>query len=312
MGVIDISILLQIVWTGLAASSYAILFAVAFSLVVKVAKVWNFAQAGVMALSFYVMYAAHNKFAIPLLLSVVVGLVATIGANIFMDRYGLQTLRNRKSPSLTFFIFTLVVSEFLAYLLAMIFGTEPVALKPNIMSGVNIVFGIVISNWDIEAVYVTLALLFALYLFMYKTRDGQFMAAVADNPELSRFYGINVTRAYVITFVIAGILITAGMYLFGTKASIIPNTPLQMMLFAVIATLLGGMGRIFGAALAAITLSLIQGLSIFVIPSQWQGLILYVFLFITILFFPQGVNSQKFKQLISFSNKNKPLTKKGI
>ena len=272
---IDISILLQIVWTGLAASSYAILFAVAFSLVVKVAKVWNFAQAGVMALSFYVMYAAHNKFAIPLLLSVVVGLVATIGANIFMDRYGLQTLR-------------------------------------NIMSGVNIVFGIVISNWDIEAVCVTLALLFALYLFMYKTRDGQFMAAVADNPELSRFYGINVTRAYVITFVIAGILITAGMYLFGTKASNIPNTPLQMMLFAVIATLLGGMGRIFGAALAAITLSLIQGLSIFVIPSQWQGLILYVFLFITILFFPQGVNSQKFKQLISFSNKNKPLTKKGI
>jgi branched-chain amino acid transport system permease protein len=71
-----------------------------------------------------------------------------------MDRYGLQTLRNRNSPSLTFFIFTLVVSEFLAYLLAMIFGTEPVALKPNIMSGVNIVHGIVISNWDIEAVCV--------------------------------------------------------------------------------------------------------------------------------------------------------------
>jgi branched-chain amino acid transport system permease protein len=299
----DISILLQIVWTGLAASSYAILFAVAFSLVVKVVKVWNFAQAGIMALSFYVMYAVHNKLGIPLLPSVGIGLVATIGANVFMDRYGLQTLRNRHSPSLTFFIFTLVVSEFLAYLLAMIFGTEPVALKPNIMSGVNMVYGIVVSNWDIEAVCVTIVLLFALHLFMSQTHDGQFMAAVADNPELSRFYGINVTRAYVITFVIAGIFITAGMYLFGTKASISPNTPLQMMLFAVIATLLGGMGRIFGAALAAIALSLIQGLSIFVIPSQWQGLILYVFLFITILFFPQGVSLQKFKQLMSLSKK---------
>jgi branched-chain amino acid transport system permease protein len=301
--VIDFSILLQIVWTGFAASTYAILFAVAFSLVVKVVKVWNFAQAGMMALSFYVIYAAHNKFGIAILPSVGIGLVVTIAANVFMDRYGLQILRNRNSPSLTFFIFTLVVSEFLAYLLAMIFGTEPVALKPNIMSGVNIFHGIVISNWDIEAVCVTFVLLVALYLFMTRTHDGQFMAAVSDNPELSRLYGINVTRAYVLTFVITGVLITAGMYLFGTRASIIPNTPLQMMLFAVIATLLGGMGKIFGAAVAAVGLSLIQGLSIFVIPSQWQGLILYVFLFITILFFPQGVSLQKFKQLISFSKK---------
>jgi len=301
--VIDLSILLQIVWTGLAASTYVILFAVAFALVVKVVKVWNFAQAGIMALSFYVMYAAHNKFGIPLLPSVGIGLVATIGANVFMERYGLQVLRNRNSPSLTFFIFTLVVSEFLAYLLAMIFGTEPVALKPNIISGVNIVKGIVISNWDIEAVCVTIVLLTLLHLFMTRTNDGQFMAAVADNPDLSRFYGINVTRAYVITFAITGVLITAGMYLFGTRASIIPNTPLQMMLFAVISTLLGGMGRIFGAALAAVSLSLVQGLSIFVIPTQWQGLILYVFLFITILFFPQGVSLQKLKQLISLSKK---------
>ena len=96
---IDISILLQIIWTGLAASTYAVLFAVAFSLVLKVVKVWNFAQAGIMALSFYVMYAVHSKLGVPLLPSVGVGLVATIAANVFMDRYGLQTLRNRNSPT---------------------------------------------------------------------------------------------------------------------------------------------------------------------------------------------------------------------
>jgi branched-chain amino acid transport system permease protein len=243
------------------------------------------------------MYAAHSKLGLPLLPSVGVGLAATIVASVLMDTYGLQTLRARNSPNLTFFIFTLVVSEFLAYLLAMIFGTEPVALTQSIMSGVNIVNGIVISNWDLQAFAITIVLLALLYLFIERARDGQFMAAVADNPELSRLYGINVKRAYAITFVIAAVLITAGMYLFGTRASMIPNTPMQMMVFAVISTLLGGMGRIFGAALAAIGLSLIQGLSIFVIPSQWQGLILYVFLFVTILFFPQGVSLQKFRQL---------------
>lgn len=294
---IDISILLQIIWTGLAASTYAALFAVAFSLVLKVVKVWNFAQAGIMALSFYVMYAAHRKWGLPLLPSAGVGLAATIAASVFMNRYGLQTLRARNSPNLTFFIFTLVVSEFLAYLFAMIFGTEPVALTQSIMSEVNVINGIVVSNWDLQALAVTIILLALLYIVTSRTRDGQFMAAVADNPDLARLYGINVKRAYVITFSLASVLITAGMCLFGTRASMIPNTPLQMMLFGVISTLLGGIGRIFGAALAAVGLSLIQGLSIFVIPSQWQSLILYAFLFITILFFPQGVNLQRLKQL---------------
>ncbi len=300
---IDLSILLQIVWTGLAASTYAVLFTVAFSLVLKVVKVWNFAQAGIMGLSFYLMYAMHTWLGLPLLASVGIGLVGTIAVSVLMDIYGLQTLRARNSPNLTFFIFTLVVSEFMAYLLAMIFGTEPVALTRSIMSKVNIFHGIVISNWDLQAVAVTGTLLSLLYFFIARSRDGQFMAAVADNPELSRLYGINVKRAYFITFVIAAVLVTAGMYLFGSRASIIPNTPLQMMLFAVISTLLGGMGRIFNAALAAVGLSLIQGLSILVIPSQWQGLILYVFLFVTILFFPQGVNLQKFRQLIAIGKK---------
>ena len=68
----------------------------------------------------------------------------------------------------------------------------------------------------------------------------------------------------------------------------LPNTPLQMMLLAVIATLLGGMGQVFGAAAAAVLLSLIQSLSVFVIPSEWQSLLIYAFLFMTILFFPEG------------------------
>src|SRR3546814_3014898 len=79
------------------------------------------------------------------------------------------------------------------------------------------------------------------------------------------------------------------MYLFGYRAWMVPNTPLEMMLFAVIAALLGGMGNVFGAGAAAVFLGLLRAFSILVIPSAWQSLILYAMLFITILFFPQGV-----------------------
>lgn len=287
------TVIFQILWTALATATSMMLIAVAFSLVLKVVKVWNFAQAGFMAVAFYAMYAAFNWLHAPMWLSTVIGLATTVAASVTMEIFALRTLRRRNSPHLTYFILTLVISQFLAYLITMIFGTEPVSLTPQIMSSVHIVGGIAISEWDLTALTISGVLLVALHLFIARTRWGQFIVAVADNASLAELYGISSKRAWIVAFVLASVLITAGMYLYGTRTAIVPYTTLQMMIFAVVATLLGGVGRVFSAAAAAIVLSMIQGLSIFVIPSQWQGLLLYVFLFVTILFFPQGFKMQK-------------------
>jgi len=289
----NLSIFLQILWTGIAVSSYVVLFSVAFSLILKVVKIWNFAQAGLMGIAFYAMYVGINYLELSKPLSFLLGYLFTLGASWLLHAFGIEKLRQRNSTSLTFFIFTLVLSQLMAYVFALAFGTEPLSLTKSIMSPVHMVGGIVISEWDLQALAMTFSVLVGLYLFMNKTRMGQFMSAAADNPGLAKLYGINVPRVYVYAFALAALLVTLGMYLFGQKVSMIPNTPLQMMLFAVIATLLGGMGKIFGAAWAAVALSLLQALSIFVIPSEWQSLILYGFLFVTILFFPQGFSMQK-------------------
>lgn len=285
----DFLVLAQILWTGVATSSYAVLFSIAFALVLKITRLWNFAQAGVMGIAFYAMYAAVNVFKWPTAAAVAFGVAVTIAVSVLLEIYGLRTLRARRSSSLTFFIFTLVCSEFAAYLLSLIFGTEPASLYPTIVSPVEIVLNVAVSRWDLTAVAVTLALLVALYLFLRLARDGQFMLAVADNPALAELYGISTKRAFLGALLIAAVLVCGGMYLYGSRSAVIPTTPLQLMLFAVIATLLGGMGNVFGAGAAAVVLALVQSYSVLVIPSAWQNLILYAFLFVTILFFPQGV-----------------------
>lgn len=290
---VDTTTLFQILWTGLATATYGVLLAAAFALVLKVVKVWNFAQAGMMGIAYYAMYVVMYKMGWPALIGVAVSLAVTIAAALAMEVWGLQTFRRRKSPSLTYFIFTLVVSEFIQYLLAMIFGTEPVSLAATLMSQSTLVGGIVISRWDISALCIAAIAMAALYVLLKRTHHGKFMVAVADNPHLSRLYGIDVRRVYALTFVVASVLVVAAMYLFGTRASMNPNTPLEMMLFAVIAALLGGMGNVFGAAGAALFLALLRSFSILVIPSAWQGVILYALLFVTILFFPNGVRFRR-------------------
>ncbi|MDH4189424.1 MAG: branched-chain amino acid ABC transporter permease [Betaproteobacteria bacterium] len=287
------AVLAQILWTGLATSSHMVLFTIAFALVLKVVKLWNFAQAGMMAIAFYAMYAGVNQFGWPTLPSVGFGLALTLAATLALERFGFRVLRARRSSSLLFFIFTLVCSEFAAYALTLIFGTEPAPLFERILSPVRIVAGIAVSDWDLLALGVTIGLATALALYLRFSSDGRCLVAVSDNAELAELYGISAKRAYLIAFALASVLVCAGMYLYGTRTAVIPTAPLQLMIFAVIATLLGGMGSVLGAAIAAVTLSLLQSYSILIVPSKWQGMILYVFLFVTILFFPSGAHPMR-------------------
>ena len=285
---LDPLILAQIGWASIATSTYYVLFAIAFALTLKVAQVWNFAQAGIMGASFYGMYAAMLLWGWPAAAGFAFGLAVAVALSVLVELAGFRVFRRRRSPPLILFIFTIVFAEFVAYLLSLLFGTEPQSLTRSIASEVHLVAGIAISDWDLRAVGLTLLLGAALFAYLRYTQQGQLLYAVADNGELAELYGISANRAYLAALVIAAVFVSCGVYLYGTRAAMIPTMPLELMVSAVIATILGGIGSLLGAALAAVFLSLLQSASILVIPSEWQGTLTYFVLFVVILFFPTG------------------------
>jgi len=279
----------QILWTSLATSSYYVMFAVAFALVLKVNGVFNFAQAGLMTIAFYTAHGLVAGLAVGGTVAFVLALAATAGSAWLLERFGFATLRRNKASPMFVFIFTIVASEFIAYVAMLLFGTWPKTIFPQLFWPVRLIGDIAVSAWDLPAIAATLLMLLTLWLFLRFSRWGQFMVAVSDNASLAELYGINRRRVYLLTMLIAATFMTAGMFLYGTRAQVQPLTSLEMMLFATLATILGGIGRIWGAALAAVLLGIVQNSSILMIPSEWQGFLLYVFLFVTIIFFPQGI-----------------------
>ena len=148
---------------------------------------------------------------------------------------------------------------------------------------------IAVSGWDIPAMAATVGALALFFAFMRFTRIGQFMIGVADNPDLAELYGINKRQIFLAAMLIAGAFVGLGMFLYGTRAQVLPQTGLSLMLFAIAATIIGGIGNIAGAATAAVILGIIQNASILFISSEWQGFLLYIFLFLAIVFFPNGL-----------------------
>jgi branched-subunit amino acid ABC-type transport system permease component len=279
----------QILWTSFATASYYVLFAVAFSLVLKVNGVFNFAQAGLMTVAFYAAHASIAWLGVGGPASFVIALAATLVSAWALERFGFAALRRNRASSMFVFIFTIVASEFVAYLAMLLFGTWPKTIFPQLFWPVTLVGEIAVSAWDVPALLSASGAVAALWIFMRFSRRGQFMVAVADNPVLAEFYGIDRERVFASTMAIAAILVTIGMFLYGTRAQVQPLTGLELMLFAALATIIGGIGNVWGAALAAVVLGVVQNASILVIPSEWQGFLLYVFLFVTIIFLPQGI-----------------------
>ena len=287
------SIVVQIIWTSLATASYQVLFSAAFALVLKVTKVWNFAQAATMGLAFYTIYLVSNLLAGAVWLGILAGCAVGIGSGYLTDRMALRVLRARHSPPLTYFIFTLILSQFVAFLLSLAFSTDPVFAQRDILWRSWVIGGIAVSSWDIVAILTTALVMVALWLFMSFTRLGQYLVAVAGNADLAQIYGIDRDRCYAIAMAIAGGLCAIGMYLLGSRLVVFPELPLTIMTFAVAATIVGGIGNIFGAALAALVINVIQQLSILVLNSQWQPLIVYGILFAVILVLPNGIRLPK-------------------
>ncbi|HEU0060402.1 MAG TPA: branched-chain amino acid ABC transporter permease [Hyphomicrobiaceae bacterium] len=285
----NLTTLAQILWTSLATSSYAVMFAVAFALVLKVNGVFNFAQAGLMTIAFYTAHGVIAGLALGGAAAFSLALAATLAGAWVLEKFGFATLRRNNASPMFVFIFTIVASEFIAYIAMLLFGTWPKTIFPQLFWPVQLIGDIAISAWDLPAIAATLVMLVALWLFLRFTRWGQFMVAVADNAGLAELYGINRRQVYLLTMLIAAAFMATGMFLYGTRAQVQPLTSLEMMLFATLATILGGIGRIWGAALAALLLGIVQNSSILVIPSEWQGFLLYVVLFVTIIFFPQGI-----------------------
>ena len=286
----DLTLYSQILWTSFANSSYQVLFTIAFALVLKVLGVWNFTQPALMSASFYCMYAAIDIFGAPPLLAMSFALFVTVAFAYGIERWAFATLRERNSGPIAFFIFTIVVSQFVIYLLTLIFTAEPRFLLGNMTSAVHIVFGVFVTSWDIGAIISMATLVAALYVFLNYTRAGQFMIAVADNAELAETYGISKSRYYALTMVIAAVLINSAIFLFGSKIALYPELSIHMMLFAVAATIIGGIGNVFSAGIAAIVIVILQQMSILFISSRWQPLLIFLILFVTIIFFPKGVH----------------------
>jgi branched-chain amino acid transport system permease protein len=130
--------------------------------------------------------------------------------------------------------------------------------------------------------------LLGLFALLVKSRFGQSLRATIQHREAARLVGIHTERVAGYGFGVG--LATAAVG--GTVLALItPFLPASHWvwigkLMAII--VVGGLGSVAGAALAAVLMGVVEGLVLVTVDATWATMMFYVFLFLTLLVRPQG------------------------
>ena len=132
------------------------------------------------------------------------------------------------------------------------------------------------------------ASLLALYLLLKKTQFGQALRATIQHPEAARLVGINTERVAGYGFGLGLATAAIGGTALSLDSTIYPSLHWHWIgpLMAII--VVGGLGSIPGAAIAAMVLGIGQSLLQIPLGTTWAQTIFYVALFATLMVRPQG------------------------
>jgi branched-subunit amino acid ABC-type transport system permease component len=270
---------------GLLIGSVYGLAAMGLSLIWGVMDVINLTHGAVIALGMFGMYllftALHANAYLLLLPIIAAGLI--FGTLIYWTSVHWVIGR----PQLSSLLSTFAVNMIIIGAGTAIWSTSPYNVNfglPGFTVGLYTFTG---NHMAAASAAVIIAL--ALELFLYRTRPGKAIRAVADNREAAELMGISSTTVLALAFAIGIALAAASGALVSTlfPFTILSGGSYQLKSFVV--TVLAGLGRPLGALAAGLLLGLLEGAVTPFIAVSWIPLIEFGLFVIVLIAFPKGI-----------------------
>jgi len=286
---------------GLAVGSIYALIALGYTMVYGVLKLINFAHGDLFTIGAYLGMTLLASFALHetigpflgliVLALMVMGLVAILGA--IVERTAYRPLR--ESPRLSAVVSALGASIFLQNAVMLIYGARYQVYPEDLIPETSVdLFGLYIPAVRILVLFVSLALMAALFIFIQKTRIGTAIRAAAIDQDAARLMGIDVNRVILLVFLIGPALGGAAGLLVGLQYGQINFTmgwTYGMKAFT--AAILGGIGNIPGAMVGGLILGVIEALGSAYISIAWKDAIAFFVLILILIVRPTGLLGER-------------------
>jgi len=247
---------LQTLIDAISLGSLYALAALGVGLLFGILRLINFAHGDFITLGAYALiYPSANVVAtvviggwhfVPLVLAIC-AIVVVIA--LLSDQLVFRFMRRADPTNLM--VASFAVGYIVQNLIPLVYGGRPKAtgLWPELTQIVE--FGqLRIPVLQIVVIVTTIVLLILLVIFLTRTRYGVQMRAASEDFAMARYLGVRADKVIAIAFGISGLLAAVVSLLFVTQTGVLaPTMGVNILLFAFISTVIGGMGSLSGAVI---------------------------------------------------------------
>lgn len=226
---------------------------------------------------------------IPLTLAVILAVVIVA---LLSDQILFKRLRTANPATLMVasFAFGYVIQN----LILMIYGARPKAVGLwSTLTQIIEIGALRVPLLQIIIIVTTLVLMGALTLFMTKTRFGVQMRAAAEDFKMARYLGVKADFVIGIAFALSGVLAAVVSLLFITQTGVLsPQLGLNLMIFAFVATVIGGMGSLVGAVIGGFVVGITSAMMQAYLPPDirvFRDAFVFAIVILILLFRPSGI-----------------------
>ncbi|HUL61244.1 MAG TPA: branched-chain amino acid ABC transporter permease [Anaeromyxobacteraceae bacterium] len=288
----------QQVVNGVFIGSIYALFALGYTLVFGVLDILNLAHQAVFMLCAFVALTLVESLHLHPLLSFPIAVAAGGAIGIALERVAFRPLRGRANSNIAGLISSIAVATIVEAVALAAWGPDqqrfPFGMIPEAharaLPGLQRALGISVTVVQIIIFAIALLVLAALTVLVRRTRLGRQIRAVAENPTAARILGVNVDRVIAAAFFVSSALGAAAGVLYGVAYNYVaPDMGRAVELKGLAIIILGGMGSMPGAVIAAYVLALCEVWTVAAFGSSYRDVVSFAVLFLILLLRPRGL-----------------------
>jgi len=244
---------------GLQLGVLLFLIAAGLTLVFGVMNFINLAHGAQYMLGAYLAVAFYGVVG-NFLGALVMALLASLAFGLLLEFLVFRHLYDRDHLDQVIATFGIIL--FLDHAVRAIWGAAPLTLPiPDVFTGsVTLIGGLLYPVWRLVIIGCGLAVAAGLYGLVTFTRTGMLIRAGATNARMVSALGINIKRLFMIVFGFGTMLAGFAGIMIAPIISVEPGMGDNILILALVVIVIGGIGSIRGAFIAALLIGLVDTL----------------------------------------------------
>lgn len=286
----DLSLIADAVVLGVLTGAVYALMASGLTLIFGVMDIINIGQGALVILGAYLSYALSRYWHLDLFLGLLISMPLMFGLGVLVELTFIRPLK--RDRTMLSILVTYGIAIVIEGVLGLIFSTDLVKLDAWYVTQSFSIGDFYIAYIYLFGFILSVLLLAALYLLVYRTRFGASLRASTQNRVAAQLIGINVERVSAITFGLGVALAAAGGMVFGATNSFNPGSHYDLISRLLVIVVLGGMGSLSGALIASFAMLIIEDVTAVVWSPTWSTTVFFILLVLILLVRPQGLFGQ--------------------